>query len=167
VGSDDDYTLIRVGEDPVGVRGLKGAVEALAQSPGEKTDEEVQAALLEKLGETNYIARSARAEYARAFLNEYRKFVGRPYEEAAPERGTVKVLGPGCAQCDRLTQLVMKTLSEMGLALALEHVTDLKEIAEYGIVATPALVIDGRIVCSGTVPSPRKLKELLSAAARV
>lgn len=148
--SGDDYTLIRVGDDPVGLRGLRGAFEEIAQAPGEKTDDEVQRVLLEKLRKKNYIADSARDEYGRALIREYRKFLGRPCEDATGERMTVVVLGPGCSQCHRLDQLVKQVLTELGLGVSVERVTDIKEIAQYGIIATPTLVINGKIVSGAT-----------------
>ncbi len=76
----------------------------------------------------------------------------------------IVVLGPGCSQCNQLEQTVKQALSEMGLPASLEHVTDIKEMAKYGFVSTPALVINGKIVSRGTVPSVKKIKELLGKA---
>jgi small redox-active disulfide protein 2 len=164
--TDDDYTLIRVGEDPVGVRGLKGAIEEIAESPGDRTDEEIGRALLEKLSEKNYIAYCARDEYGQALVREFRKSLGRAVADVVPNCLSVVVLGPGCYQCNRLDQLVKQVLSELGLGAAVEHVTDINEIANYGVVSTPALVINGKIVAKGTVPSAKKIKEWLTAARR-
>ena len=74
------------------------------------------------------------------------------------------VLGPGCSQCNRLEQTVKQALTEMGLPASLEHVTDVKEMAKYGFVSTPALVINDKIVSRGTVPSVKNIKELLGKA---
>ncbi len=125
------------------------------------TDGEVQDALLEKLSERNYIASCAVNEYREAFFREFRKFLGKPYEEALGTSLRIVVLGPGCAQCDRLEQTVKQALTEMSLPASVEHVTDIKEIARYGVATTPALVVNGKIVASGTVPSVTKIKELL------
>jgi small redox-active disulfide protein 2 len=160
----DDHSIIRVGEDRIGLRGLKSAMEEISQSPGDKTDEAISEALLKKLSEKNYIAASARKEYGRALVREFRKFLGQAVEDPVPKGLSIIVLGPGCAQCNRLEQLVKKVLTEMGLAAAVDHVTDLKEIATYGIVSTPALVVNGKIVARGTVPSAKKIKEWLTAA---
>lgn len=162
LGSQDDYSRIQVGDGSVGVMGLKGVIAEIAQSHGYKTDDEVARTLLERLAVRNYIPHSSRDDYGRAFVREFRKFLGQPYEET--DRGTLNivVLGPGCSQCDRLEQTVMQVLTEMGLPAALEHVTDLKEIAQYGMVRTPALVINGKVTTMGTVPSPRKIKDMLT-----
>jgi small redox-active disulfide protein 2 len=160
----DDSSQIWVGEDKIGLRGLKEAIEEIARSHAERADGEIQDALLERLSEKNYIASGARKEYAEAFLREFRKFLGQPYEEALGTSLRIVVLGPGCSQCDRLEQTVKQALTEMGLPASLEHVTDVKEMAKYGFVSTPALVINDKIVSRGTVPSVKNIKELLGKA---
>ena len=160
----DDISQLWVGEDKIGLRGLKEAIEEIAQSHAERTDGEIQDALLERLSEKNYIASCARKEYGEAFLREFRKFLGQPYEEALGTSLRIVVLGPGCSQCNRLEQTVKQALTEMGLPASLEHVTDVKEMAKYGFVSTPALVINDKIVSRGTVPSVKNIKELLGKA---
>jgi small redox-active disulfide protein 2 len=159
----DDYCRIRVGEDQIGIRGLKGVIEEIAQSHRDKTDQEVQQALLDRLSAKNYIADSARDDYGKAFLREFSNFLGRPVEDVYTEETNILVLGPGCAQCNQLERLVKQVLSELRLGVSVEHVTDIKEMAKYGFVRTPALVINGKIVSMGTVPSAKKMKELLTA----
>jgi small redox-active disulfide protein 2 len=161
----DDHSRIRVGEHQVGVMGLKTAIEEIAETHGAKTDEEIQLALLERLTKTNYIPGSARSEYGRAFVREFRKALGQPYEEAPSEALSVVVLGPGCYQCDQLEQRVMKSLSELGLPASFEHITDIKEMAKYGFVTPPALIINGKIVAKGVVPDAKKIKEWLKGSA--
>ncbi|MFH0821399.1 MAG: thioredoxin family protein [Pseudomonadota bacterium] len=160
----DDFSIIMVGEDKVGIRGLNGAINEIAETPGDKTDEEVRRALLEKLGSKNYIAHSARDDYGKAFVREFRKATGQSYEDEGRKHLTVEVLGPGCSQCDKLERLVKQVLGELNIAAAVDHVTDLKEISKYGIVSTPALVINGKIVSKGTVPPVKRIKEWLAAA---
>ena len=160
----DDSSQIWVGEDKIGLRGLKEAIEEIARSHEERTDGEIQDALLERLSERNYIASCARKEYGEALLREFRKFLGQPYEEALGTSLRIVVLGPGCSQCNRLEQTVKQALTEMGLPASLEHVTDVKEMAKYGFVSTPALVINDKIVSRGTVPSVKNIKELLGKA---
>lgn len=160
----NDHSIIRVGEDQVGLRGLKSAIEEIAQSPGDKTDDEIARALFEKLSGKNYIADCARNEYAQALVREFRKFLGQTVEDPIPKGLSIIVLGPGCVQCDRLEQLVKQVLTEMAIGASVHHVTDIKEIGTYGVVSTPALVINGKIMSKGTVPPARKIKEWLAAA---
>jgi small redox-active disulfide protein 2 len=162
----DDHSRIRVGDHEVGLIGLNQAIEEIAQSYSDKTDEEVQDALVERLSKKNYIPSSAREDYGKAFVREFRKSLGQPHEEASEGPLRIVVLGPGCFQCDRLEQTVMRVLNEMALPASLEHVTDIKEMAKYGFVRTPALIIKGKVVAKGTVPSVKKIKEWLIETSR-
>ena len=74
----------------------------------------------------------------------------------------VKVLGTGCPKCQKLAELVMNVASERQLDIDLEKVTDITRIAEYGIVATPALVVDDAIVFAGKLPSKDELANALA-----
>ncbi|MDN5293222.1 MAG: hypothetical protein PWQ91_1547 [Eubacteriales bacterium] len=75
----------------------------------------------------------------------------------------IKVLGPGCANCNRLEQLVFDVLAEMNIDANVTKVTDMKEIISYGVMSTPALVINGQVKFAGVVPSKAKLAEIISA----
>lgn len=74
----------------------------------------------------------------------------------------LQVLGPGCPKCRMLADHVERAARELGLDYELEKVTELERILEFGVVATPALAIDGEIRVFGHVPSTPKLKELLA-----
>lgn len=75
----------------------------------------------------------------------------------------LQILGTGCPKCKLLTEHTERAASELGLDYELEKVTDIERIIEFGVVATPALVVDGEIVVSGHVPSAPRLRELLAA----
>ena len=77
----------------------------------------------------------------------------------------IKVLGSGCTNCQNLEKATRGALSELGLDAAVEHVTDPGEIASYGVMRTPALVVDEQVIVSGRVPSTSQVRALLSAAA--
>jgi small redox-active disulfide protein 2 len=70
----------------------------------------------------------------------------------------IKVLGPGCARCFELERRVKRALEELKAEAAVEKISDIKKIVEYGIMSTPGLVIDGRVICSGRVPSSDEIK---------
>ena len=74
----------------------------------------------------------------------------------------IKVLGPGCANCVRLEERTRAALAELGRDADVEKVTDYEEMLRYGVMQTPALVIDGEVVLSGKVPTARKLRTLLA-----
>ncbi len=73
----------------------------------------------------------------------------------------IKVLGTGCPNCKRLEKNVVDALEELGVTAEIEKVTEIKDIMSYGIMSTPALVVDGKVLFYGQVPNVAKLKELL------
>ena len=95
-------------------------------------------------------------------MREFKKFIGDPYEDAAPQGLEIKVLGPGCAQCDRLNMEIIEVLSEIHLSADVDHVRDIKEIGTYGVMGTPALVVNGKVMAVGKVPSKAQLKKWFS-----
>jgi small redox-active disulfide protein 2 len=72
-------------------------------------------------------------------------------EKAKTEGAVIKVLGSGCAKCNQLEAATKEALQKLGMDTAIDHVTDLSEIAVYGVMTTPALVIDGKVVSYGKV----------------
>ena len=74
----------------------------------------------------------------------------------------IKVLGMGCARCNELEKRVRDALAELGIAANVEHVTDLKQLAAMGVFMTPGLVVDGKVVSQGKVPSKDELKKLFT-----
>ena len=74
----------------------------------------------------------------------------------------IEVLGPGCASCFRLEAMVKEVAGELDIACEVQHVRDIAEIVKRGVRATPALLVDGRIVGAGRVPSLDELREILS-----
>jgi small redox-active disulfide protein 2 len=65
----------------------------------------------------------------------------------------IKVLGPGCAKCDKTEKLVKEAIAEAGVAADIEKVTDIMQIAGYGVMGTPAVVVDGDVKSVGKIPS--------------
>lgn len=74
----------------------------------------------------------------------------------------IKVLGTGCAKCKQLDKVTRMTVEEMGIDATVEKVEDIQEIMNYGIMTTPALVINGAVVVKGKVPKVKDLKSLIS-----
>lgn len=64
----------------------------------------------------------------------------------------IKVLGPGCAKCKQTEQIVKEAVAESGVAATVEKVTDVMEIAAYGVFGTPAVVVDGEVKSVGKIP---------------
>jgi small redox-active disulfide protein 2 len=75
----------------------------------------------------------------------------------------IEVLGTGCPKCMNTEQNVRKALAELSLQAEVEKVTDIQQIIQRGVLSTPALVIDGRLVMQGRIPTVEQLKELIRA----
>jgi small redox-active disulfide protein 2 len=75
----------------------------------------------------------------------------------------IKILGTGCIKCKHLEAATRTAVSELGLDVEIEKVTDPGEIVSWGVMSTPALVIDDEVVMVGKVPSAADVKELLAA----
>lgn len=77
----------------------------------------------------------------------------------------VKVLGPGCAKCKKLYEAVDQSIKQLGLNATLAKVEKIDEIMGYGVLATPALVINGEVKVAGRLPSTAELSNWLTTAA--
>lgn len=73
----------------------------------------------------------------------------------------LQVLGTGCAKCKLLEEAVRKAATESGVEFELEKVTEIDKIIQFGVMSTPALVIDGEVKLVGKVPSVEEIKKLL------
>ena len=76
----------------------------------------------------------------------------------------VKILGSGCAKCNALEANARATLQALGMDASIEHVTDFAQIASYGVMATPALVVDGKVVSSGKLLKAEEIAAILQQA---
>ena len=74
----------------------------------------------------------------------------------------IKVLGPGCARCQQTAARVAEAVAESGIEANIEKVTNIMEIAGYGVFGTPAVVIDGEVKCVGKIPSKEEIKTWLA-----
>jgi small redox-active disulfide protein 2 len=76
---------------------------------------------------------------------------------------TIKVLGPGCANCKRLEQITRREVENLGLKATIEKVTDYGQIMAYGVLSTPGLVINDNVVAYGRIPSQQEVTNWLVA----
>ena len=76
----------------------------------------------------------------------------------------VKILGPGCTNCANLERVTREAITELGLDATVEKVTDYPTIAAYGVMSTPGLVVDEKVVVSGRVPKAAEIRMLLTGA---
>ena len=76
----------------------------------------------------------------------------------------IKVLGTGCTNCKNTINLISQVAESQGVAVVLEKVEDIRQIMGYGVLSTPGVVINGKVVHAGGVPSREKIEQWLAAA---
>jgi small redox-active disulfide protein 2 len=165
--TDQNVTRIKVGKHPVGIMGLEENLKEVAGAMKGAPDEKIQEELLKRLSKINYIGSNTRELYGQAFLREYKKFIGDSFTEPNSSGVEIKVLGPGCPQCDRLEKDLIGLVAELKVDADLEHIRDIAEIGNYGVMGSPALVINGEVKAVGVVPSRAKLKAWIEQAISV
>lgn len=72
-------------------------------------------------------------------------------EKSKSDGAGIKILGSGCAKCNQLEAKTLEALKQLGMDTAIDHITDFTQIAAYGVMTTPALVVDGKVVSFGKV----------------
>jgi small redox-active disulfide protein 2 len=76
----------------------------------------------------------------------------------------VRILGPGCANCNKLEQLVFNVCAEINMDADIQKITDYQEFAKYGVMSTPGLVVNGKLLSQGKIPTKATLEHWLKEA---
>ncbi len=84
-------------------------------------------------------------------------------EEAKSQGANVKILGSGCKKCNELEANTKQALKQLGLDTDVDHVTDFAQIAAYGVMTTPALVFNGKVISYGKVLKPEEIVNLINS----
>ncbi|MEN8135764.1 MAG: thioredoxin family protein [Thermodesulfobacteriota bacterium] len=151
---------LRIGRATVGLVGLDIALNRLLND-AEMGHEEGVNQLYDEVREQNYIPAGMEEQYRQALGREYERL--KSGREASEQNLVIRVLGPGCVSCNNLQNIVIEVMSEMGLAADVFQVHDLDEIGRFGIIQTPALLINGKVKCAGRLPTSSQVEEWLRA----
>jgi len=157
-----EVSKITVQGHTIGIVGL-GEIFLRAKDLKGLSESEVEKFLLEEAKKKNYIPIVQEGKYAKALLREFKRFLGEKVEE---ERSglQVRVLGLGCVNCQKLEQETIAALTDLNLAADFNQLQDIKEIAKYGVLGTPAPVINGQVKSVGRVPPGGQIKKWLLEA---
>lgn len=158
----EDIKQIKLSHGPVGVVGLAAVLEE-ARTRSFANDEELEHFLFQGIKARNFVAPGSEDEYKEALFREYKKFIAEPLPEEGGGVLEIRILGPGCPRCNALQEATVAALAELNVPADLQHVKNLADIAQYGILATPALVINGKVKSSGKVLTKEQIKTLISA----
>ena len=146
----EGVTMVRIGGVEIGILDLEETFERVKQMKIQD-EGELKRTILQEVKKTNYVPSSKDSEYIEGLFKAYRRYLGEKVEEEI-EGLEIKILGPGCARCDKLEQNVRSLLTEMNIPAEVRHVRDLTAIAEYGVMGTPALVVNNVVKSTGRVP---------------
>jgi small redox-active disulfide protein 2 len=155
---------IMINDRLVGITSLDDSIKKIAANHKGKSDEEIKKRLLAEIAEKNYVPPATSEEYGQALLREFKIAQGLPVTKQLAHGLNIAVLGMGCARCSQLEDDVRNLLSEMKIAADLRHITDFKEIAAYGVLGSPALVINNKVVSVGEVPPKSKIRQWIIEA---
>jgi len=158
----EEVTTVTIGGMKIGLIGLSEIFATLKQM-NLSDESKMKSQLLEQVRAQNYVPDSRADDYAQTLLREYKKFVGLPVEKVVEKTAfpTIRILGPGCPACENMEKDVRAILSELNIAADVDHVRDVNKIAEYGMVRTPALLINEQIVLNGRSLPKSQLKKLI------
>ena len=152
---------LRIGRATVGLLGLDVALSRLLADPPVDRREAVER-LFRAVSEQNYIPPGREDLYREALAGEYdRLTAGREREDAGL---TIRILGPGCVSCNNLQTMVIEIMAEMGVAADVFQIHDLDEIGRFGVLQTPALVINGQLKSAGRLPPRSRIEEWIREA---
>ncbi|MDZ7640501.1 MAG: thioredoxin family protein [Desulfurivibrio sp.] len=161
--SEQDIPLpnsLKIGRATVGLLELDVALSRALAAP-QRPEAEVVDELYQRVAARNYIPPGLEDEYRRALAREYRRLLAG--EARQDEDLQIRILGADCVSCNRLQEDVLAVMAKRGIAADIVKITDPDQIARYGLQRTPALVVDGEVVCAGRLPSPAEVEGWLCA----
>jgi small redox-active disulfide protein 2 len=155
---------ISIGGNTVGIIGLDEIFdEVRAMKIAEES--ELKDMIFSKVKARNYVAPGQEDVYREDLFDEYQVHVGQKKSRTRKSGVTaVRVYGAGCPSCKMLDRMVMEVIAAKGLTVDYQYVTDNREIAATGILGSPALAINGKIVAIGNVPSRGQIEKILMEA---
>jgi small redox-active disulfide protein 2 len=155
---------INIGEFTVGIVGLDEIFEEV-KAAGESDEARLKEMIFVKVKGKNYIAPGQENNYREDLFDEYLVYTGQRKARARKAGVTeVRVYGAGCPRCKMLDRMVMEVIAAKGLTVDYQYVTDVREIAATGILGSPALAVNGKIVAVGNVPSRSQIEKILMEA---
>jgi len=149
---------LKIGKVSVGLIGLDLALNRLANSP----DLDLETAVAQVYAEVaakNYVPATAVTAYQAAIAREISRLRGA--EQIPDGELIIRILGPGCVSCNSLQKMVIDIMADLGIAADVFQIHDLDEIGRFGVLRTPALLINGAIKSAGRLPSRSQIEEWL------
>lgn len=156
-------STLKIGKNTIGLIGLDIALNRALAENIDVTD--APEYLFQAIKDQNYIPSGMADSYRSALEREYRKLLGQETED--DEDLIIRIFGTGCITCNGLRDAVIDAMMEADVPADIHMVHDPDEIGRHGILATPALMINGEVKSAGIHPTPVQLKTWLLEAAQV
>jgi small redox-active disulfide protein 2 len=157
-------TQISIGGVTVGIIGLNEIFVEIKVA-GVTDEAKLKEMIFEKVKAKNYIAPGQENAYREDLFDEYQVYTGQKRSRTRKSGVTeVRVYGAGCPRCKMLDRMVMEVIAAKELVVDYLYVTDAREIAATGILGSPALAINGKILAVGNVPSRSQIEKILMEA---
>lgn len=150
--------MLKVGKATVGLIGLDVALNRV-RGDSSLNDREAAERVFADIAGKNYIPPTAMNDYKLAIRKAVSRLRGG--EDGQDDDIVIRILGPGCVSCNNLQKLVIEIMNELNIAADVFQVHDLDEIGRFGVLQTPALVINGELKCAGRLPTRAKVEEWL------
>lgn len=150
---------LKIGNATVGLLGLDIVLTKLL---ADKTIEREVAIndLVDSISNQNYIPSGRENLYRVALAKEYDRL--RSGQERETDNSlTIRILGSGCVSCNNLQSMVIEIMNELGVAADIFQIHDLDEIGRFGVIQTPALIINGKLKSAGRLPRKSQIEEWL------
>lgn len=160
----DEIKQIMINGHLVGIVGLDDTIKKTAETHQGNNNENIKNSLLNEIAVNNYVPPAAHDAYGEALLREFKIAQGLIVAEDLRRGLNIVVLGMSCVRCSQLQDDVRDVLSEMKIAANLHHISDSKEIAHYGLLGSPALVINNKVLSVGEVPPKSKIRQWIIEA---
>ncbi len=155
----------------VGLHGLEHALASVLSAHRQKelSADAAASMLLEAISIKNYVPEQARNAYLDALKILWARETGETGVADSDERGVsgaliIRILGAGCISCRNIERMILEVAAKKELAVDIQHVTDPDAIAIYGVLNTPAVVINERLVSAGKYPTPVQVEIWLDEA---
>ena len=149
---------LKIGKISIGLIGLDIALNRFGRDLS-LGNEEAAIKIFDDISSQNYIPAGSQNVYFQAIIKEVERLRGDSENQSGDL--VIRILGPGCVSCNSLQKLVIEIMSDMGIAADIFQVHDLDEIGRFGVMQTPALVINNKLKCSGRLPTRAKIEEWL------
>jgi small redox-active disulfide protein 2 len=150
--------ILRVGRATVGMVGLDLALNRVIRDRSLDTEQAAEQVYAE-IEKKNYIPASAVGDYREAIRKEIAMLRGE--KSRSSEELTIRILGHGCVSCNSLQKMAIEIVSELGIAADVFQVHDPDEIGRFGVINSPALVINNDLKCEGRLPSRSEVEAWL------